>query len=111
MSINKSDLVLRMRMIDPSKDKKTHAESLDTVLKVLEEAFASGHGVTLTNFGHFKLQTYASRKARNPHTGGAVVVPEQRKLSFKAAPVLKARLNGKWSSNVSLIVVTHQLQS
>ena len=95
MSINKSDLVLHMRLLDPTKDKKTHAENLDTVLKAMEESFLSGHSVTLTNFGHFKLQTYASRKARNPHTGGTVVVPEQRKLSFKAAPVLKARLNGK----------------
>lgn len=95
MNVSKNDIIAQMRMLDPTQSRAQHTANLDTALTALTEAFLSGNGVTLSNFGNFKLQMTTSRKARNPRTGEMVDVPAQHKLTFKPAPVLKAQLNGK----------------
>ena len=61
---------------------------LDGIIKILVE---EGH-IELRNFGIFKAKKRKARKARNPRTGEAVMVPAQRTVTFKAGREMLKRV-------------------
>jgi nucleoid DNA-binding protein len=61
----------------------------------MREEFMSGHDVTVSGFGSFKVKTRAAREARNPKTGESVHVDEQRTVTFKPVAQMKKDLNTK----------------
>lgn len=73
----------------------TKAEATNAVNGVfdkLADALASGEKVQIPGLGTFIVKATAARKARNPITGAAVDVPAGKKVAFKPAADLKARL-------------------
>lgn len=54
------------------------------VWKALQED--PDHVVTLATVGKFHLYRRAARKARNPRTGGAMLLPERTVVAFRPAP-------------------------
>ena len=48
--------------------------------------------VELRSFGVFEVKRRSPRKARNPHTGGAVEVPGRYAVKFRAGEVLQERV-------------------
>lgn len=64
------------------------ANMIRVTLDVITRAVAAGHDVNITNFGTWMPRVKPEHKARNPQTGGRVVVPAKQLLRFRTAPRL-----------------------
>lgn len=62
--------------------------TLDSVIDVL----VTEGRLELRDFGVFEVRVSKPRKARNPKTGEKVMVPERRRVVFKAGKVMKQRV-------------------
>lgn len=76
------------------------SETVATVERVLRafvdvttDALYEDDEVRLPGFGTFKATTRKARKARNPHTGETIDVPEKRAPKFKPSKTLKDAMN------------------
>ena len=58
----------------------------------ITEILVEEGGIELRNFGIFKVKNRKARKARNPRTGEAVMVPERRTVTFKAGREMMKRV-------------------
>jgi integration host factor subunit alpha len=58
-------------------------------------ALVRGEPVKLRSFGKFHVRSKRERVGRNPKTGAEAKVTPRRVLTFKASPVLAARINGE----------------
>ena len=69
---------------------RTTAETVvKGVFDAISEELVSGEGVTIQGFGSFEAKERASRKARNPRTGEAMVIGARRVPVFKPSRVLR----------------------
>lgn len=59
------------------------ATVVTALFDVITQAAASGHNVTVTNFGTFVSRQVRRRKARNPQTGEQVTVPAHQVVRFR----------------------------
>ena len=64
-------------------------DAVRAVLDTIAEAVTSGRDVSLTNFGTFRHVIDQQRTARNPHTGGRVLLPARPTVRFRLAPRLR----------------------
>lgn len=62
--------------------------TLDGVVDVLA---TEGH-VELRNFGVFKVKSRGARTARNPRTGGEVMVPAKRVVHLKPGKLMQEKV-------------------
>lgn len=62
---------------------------IDVIFKGIVKGLASDGKATITNFGTFRTKEVKGRKARNPHTGETVYVPDRTVVRFKPAKKLK----------------------
>ena len=62
--------------------------TLDGIIEVL----ATEGRLELRDFGVFEVRVTTARKGRNPKTGAEVMVPEGRRVHFKAGKVMKERI-------------------
>jgi DNA-binding protein HU-beta len=67
---------------------------LESVLKGITDAAASGAEVSLAGFGKFKVQERPARQGRNPKTGETIQIAASKKLMFQPAKGVKDALNG-----------------
>lgn len=63
--------------------------AVDAVLNVITRALASGHGVSVTNFGSWHPVSRPARQARNPQTGEPVTVPARQEVRVRTSPRLR----------------------
>jgi integration host factor subunit alpha len=68
---------------------------LNETIEELREALVRGEIVKLSGFGTFKVCTKRERIGRNPTTGAELQISARRWPTFKASPVLLARVNGE----------------
>jgi nucleoid DNA-binding protein len=76
----------------------TQLNTKDVVQNVLDciiETLVAEERVELRNFGVFEVRKRAARKARNPQTGGEVLVKEKYVVAFKAGKALEDALQKK----------------
>lgn len=92
MSITKNDMEIEIAKktgIEAMKVKQIVQLTLDTIIEILEKE----ERIELRNFGVFEVRVRKARKARNPRTGAAVMVPEKKVVTFKAGKVLEAKFD------------------
>ncbi len=63
--------------------------TLDGIIDVL----ATEGRIELRNFGVFAVKRRKARKARNPRTGEAVMVPEKNVVTFKPGRLMQERIH------------------
>jgi integration host factor subunit alpha len=76
------------------------SKMLDAVFEEICETLARGEPVKLRAFGSFNVRSKRGRvgrnpKRRNPKTGAEAEITPRKVLTFKASPVLVARVNGE----------------
>jgi integration host factor subunit alpha len=49
----------------------------------------------ISGFGKFSIRHRGERKGRNPLTGGPIVLPAKRVVTFRCSGKLRAKINGK----------------
>jgi nucleoid DNA-binding protein len=64
-------------------------KTIDSIVDIL---VADGR-VELRNFGVFEVKRRKPRKARNPRTGGKVMVPEKCAVTFKPGRLVEERID------------------
>ncbi len=69
------------------------ADLVETVLREIADALASGELVKLSSFGSFSVRQKGRRIGRNPKTGEEVPILPRKVLVFRPSHVLKDRIN------------------
>jgi DNA-binding protein HU-beta len=65
------------------------ATLLDLTFETIGEAIAADGRLSLPGFGTFTAKTIPARPGRNPRTGEAIMIAEQRSIAFKPSDRLK----------------------
>jgi nucleoid DNA-binding protein len=69
--------------------KKEVATVVNQFFTEVKKALAHGEHIEVRGFGTFKVVKRNQRKARNPHTGSAVIVPQRMVPVFKPSRAVK----------------------
>ena len=68
------------------------ADLVESVLKHMSDALASGDTVKISSFGTFAVRAKSARVGRNPKTGDEVPISPRRVLSFRPSHLTKDRV-------------------
>ncbi len=68
------------------------ADLVESVLKHMSDALASGQNVKISSFGTFGLRDKTARIGRNPKTGEEVPIHPRRVLTFRPSHLMKERV-------------------
>jgi len=71
------------------------ALAVECTLDAIVRALVAGERVAVTGFGSFEVRSYDERRARNPQTGEAILVPPTKRARFNAGANLTELINGK----------------
>ncbi|MFF4819878.1 HU family DNA-binding protein [Kitasatospora sp. NPDC001309] len=82
MTVNKRVLIDRLAPVLGGR--RPAALAIEGVFDAIVRAVVDGESVSVTGFGTFGAVQAATRNARNPQTGGTVVVPARRVPRFRA---------------------------
>jgi integration host factor subunit alpha len=83
----------------PSLSRAEAKKMLDEFFGEVSEALVRGEPVKLKSFGKFNIRSKGERVGRNPKTGAEAKVTPRKVLTFKASPMLVARINGEISDD------------
>lgn len=72
--------------------KGTTKDIVDGAFGYVANALVAGEKVQIAGLGVFEVKATAARLGRNPATGEPVNIPAGKKISFKPAADLKAKL-------------------
>jgi integration host factor subunit alpha len=79
----------------PSLSRVEAGKMLEHFFEEVAEALVRDEPVKLRSFGNFNVRSKRERVGRNPKTGAEAMVTPRRVLTFRASPVLVARINGE----------------
>ncbi len=82
------------------------AAVIDGFLATLIYSLNQGESVQIRELGTFRVVKRKSRTARNPRTGGIVLIPSQTVAKFRAAKSLRTALNQAQGVEQSEIKIT-----
>ena len=68
------------------------AQLVESVLKHMSDALASGESVKISSFGTFSIRDKNARIGRNPKTGDEVPISPRRVLTFRPSHLMKDRV-------------------
>jgi DNA-binding protein HU-beta len=91
--MNTSELITRIA--EANNVSKTQAQAIvESMLKTIMSAAASGEEISLPGFGKFKVKETPEREGRNPASGQKIKIAASRKLTYSPAKAVKELLNG-----------------
>ena len=68
------------------------SDLVESVLKHMSDALASGENVKISSFGTFSVRDKSARIGRNPKTGKEVPILPRRVLTFRPSHLMKERV-------------------
>ena len=74
--------------------KRQSSETVETILEIIKSTLASGDDVLISGFGKFCVKDKRERRGRNPATGGDMMLPPKRVVSFRCSGILRKKING-----------------
>lgn len=69
--------------------------SIEALLETMKSTPASGEDLMVSGFGRFQVNDKATRKGRNPATGGNMTLKKRRTVTFKSSGKLRNQINEK----------------
>jgi integration host factor subunit alpha len=93
MTLTKKELV-GLICDNISISKKKGCAIVDRMISALKNALCTDEDILISNFGKFSVKLRKERRNWNPITGRNMVLASRRTVMFKAAPRLRAKLNG-----------------
>lgn len=92
MALTKTDIIETIS--EKLELKPTQAKgTVEELIEIIKSTLASGEDVMISRFGKFCVNEKATRKGRNPATGGSMMLDKRRVVTFKVAGGLKDRMN------------------
>ena len=93
MALTKARIIQRItKETGLPKHKSEHA--VKCVLEILKHTLITGEDVLISGFGKFCVPAKSGRRGRNPASGGALMLPARRVVTFKCSGKLRDRCNG-----------------
>jgi len=89
--MNKNDLAIKIAQ-QVGADDVVAKQIVQATPDAISAVLATEGRLELRDFGVFEVRVAKPRKARNPGTGEAVMVPERRRVRFKAGKVMEERV-------------------
>ena len=71
------------------------SDTVETLLEIMKRTLESGEDVLISGFGKFCVKQKEERKGRNPATGGSMMLPERKVVTFQCSGKLRERINKK----------------
>ena len=93
MALTKTDLIEKVRDRNGLSKKKS-SETVETLLKIVKSSLSSGEDVLISGFGKFCAKQKKERKGRNPATGGNMMLPPRKVVTFRCSGILRDKVNG-----------------
>ena len=75
--------------------KKKAADTTETLLEIIKKTLESGEDVLISGFGKFCVKQKEERRGRNPATGGDMMLPPRKVVTFKCSGKLRDQINNK----------------
>ena len=94
-TVTRADLLEAVYAACPTLSRAQAREVFEMTLEEIAEALVRGESVKLRSFGNFSVRSKRERIGRNPRTGVEARITPRRVLTFKASPVLAAKVNGE----------------
>jgi len=91
-TMTKDEISARVRSITGIQQKQAK-EAVNLVFEAIQDAIVAGDRVEVRGFGVFAPKINAQRAGRNPQTGEAMIIAEQKGVKFKPGKAFKGRLN------------------
>ena len=73
--------------------KNQSSRAVETLMKLMKDALASGEDVLISGFGKFCVNEKSERRGRNPATGDDMILPARRVVTFRCSGKLRDRCN------------------
>ncbi len=93
MTLTKNDIIEEIRTKNGFSRNKS-IETVETLLGIINQTLISGEDVMISGFEKFCIKEKAERRGRNPATGGDIMLPPRKVVTFKCSGKLKERVNG-----------------
>jgi integration host factor subunit alpha len=93
MSLTKAGIVQAVTQ-ETGLSKCKSADAVESVLDIMRTTLASGEDILISGFGKFCVREKAERRGRNPATGGEMMLPARRVVTFKCSGKLRNGCNG-----------------
>ena len=92
MALTKTELIdsIQERIGFP---RNKSSEIVEILLEILKETLENNEDVLISGFGKFCVKEKASRRGRNPATGGDMMLDGRRVVTFKCSSVLRNKIN------------------
>ena len=91
MTLVKEDLI--ESLYNQAEISKQESKALvDNVFELIKKSLESGEDVLISGFGKFIVREKASRRGRNPATGGDLTLDARRVVVFKSSGVLREKV-------------------
>jgi integration host factor subunit alpha len=94
-ALTRAELQEALYACAPSLSRAEARKMLEHFFEEVSDTLARGEPVKLRSLGNFSVRSKRERVGRNPKTGAEAMVTPRRVLTFKASPVLVARINGE----------------
>lgn len=92
--MTKAEMVTKVyESLEGKVTKKEAERAMVSLFDSIKAEFLSGKDVAVSNFGTFKVKTRSAHNGRNPKTGEAIHIDEQKTITFKPVLSLKNELN------------------
>ncbi len=99
--MKKTDLVVKIAQ-DAKIRKAAAQRAIESLVKAVTEALKTEGKASIAGLGVFRAKPTKERKARNPKTGVAVIVPPSKRVSFKPSTGLKAAVKSTSQTNLAV---------
>jgi len=93
MTLTKNDIIEEIRTKNGFSRNKS-IETVETLLGIINQTLISGEDVMISGFEKFCIKEKAERRGRNPATGGDIMLPPRKVVTFKCSGKLRERVNG-----------------
>lgn len=91
MALTKADLV--ESLVGRGFKRKDAVKLVESVLETVKDSLVRGEDVLLSGFGKFCVKEKNTRRGRNPKSGGNLMLPERRVVTFRYSSVLRDKIN------------------
>jgi integration host factor subunit alpha len=93
MSLTKADII-EIVTDQTGFPRNKSARIVNQLLEIIKSTLASGDDVLISGFGKFCVSDKSERPGRNPATGGTLMLPARRVVTFKCSGKLRDKCNG-----------------
>ena len=92
MALTKSDIVATVHELGFTKKKSV--DIIESLLEIIKGTLEKSEDVLISGFGKFCVKEKSQRRGRNPATGGSMMLPDRKVVTFKCSGKLRKRVSG-----------------